>query len=70
MYNILSSTNNISPSDLFFGAQDLHHKLHNVHVWGYPVYVLNPTLQPGNKIPRWEPPSKWVFFVDLLMMEY
>ena len=29
-----------------------------MHVWGCPVYVLNPSLQSGNKIPRWEPRSK------------
>ena len=57
-YNILPRSNNISPSDLYFGSTIPRHKLRNMHVWGCPVYVLNPTLQAGNKIPRWEPRSK------------
>ena len=56
--NNLPRNNNVSPSDLFFGASIPRHKLQNVHVWGCPVYVLNPTLQAGNRIPRWEPRSR------------
>ncbi len=63
--NILPRSNNISPCDLFFGATIPRHKLLNLHVWGCPVYVLNPTLQAGNKIPRWEPRSKCGVFCGL-----
>ena len=34
-------------------------------MWGCPVYVLSPTLQSGNKIPRWEPRSKRGVFCGL-----
>ena len=64
VYNILSQSNNISPSDLFYGATVPRHKLQNMHVRGCPVYVLNPTLQAG-KIPRWEPRSKRGVFCGL-----
>ena len=65
VYNILRRSNNISPSDLYFGSTIPRHKLWNMYVWGCPVYVLCPTLQAGNKIPRWEPRSKLGIFCGL-----
>ena len=32
---------------------------------GCPVYVLSPTHQSGNKIPRWEPRTKYRVFYGL-----
>jgi hypothetical protein len=29
--------------------------LSRLRVWGYPVYVLDPALQDGKKIPKWFP---------------
>jgi len=65
VYNILPRANKVSPCDLFFGSTIPRHKLQNLHVWGCPVYVLNPSLQSGNKIPRWEPRSKRGVFCGL-----
>ena len=65
VYNIRPRSNNISPSHLFYGATVPQHKLQNMHILGYPVYVLNPTLQVGYKIPRWEPRSKRGVFCEL-----
>ena len=28
-------------------------QLHELHVWGCPAYVLEPTLQDGRKLPKW-----------------
>jgi hypothetical protein len=28
-----------------------------MHVWGCPVYVLDPKLQDGKKLPKWNPHS-------------
>ena len=65
LYNTLPRSNGISPGDFFFGARIPRHKLRNLHVWGCPVYVLNPSLQAGKKIPRWEPRSKQGVFCGL-----
>ena len=65
IYNALPRANGISPCDLFFGTRVPRHKLRNLHVWGCPVYVLNPSLQAGKKIPRWEPRSKRGVFCGL-----
>ena len=47
VYNNLPRHNNIYPSDLFYGTRVPRHKLQNMHVWGCPVYVVNPSLQSG-----------------------
>jgi len=32
--------------------------LQRLHVWGCPVYVLDPKLQDGKKLPKWQPRSR------------
>ena len=66
--NNIPRTYNVSPSDLFLGTRVPRHKLQNMHVWGCPDYVLNPSLQAGQKIPRWEPRSKRGVFFGLSMV--
>lgn len=39
--------------------------LHNTHVWGCPSYVLDPTLQDGKKLPKWQPRSRRGMFVGV-----
>ena len=39
-------TKSVMPSALYLQRQ---------HVWGCPVYVLDPRLQDGKKIPKWDP---------------
>ena len=55
----------ISPNDIFLGTRVPRYKLRNMHMWGCPVYVLNPSLQAGKKIPHWEPQSKEGVFCGL-----
>ena len=40
-------------------------RLKDLHVWGCPVYVLEPALQDGKKIPRWKPRSRRAVFLWL-----
>jgi hypothetical protein len=35
-----------------------HSGLTNAHVWGCPVYVLDPKLQDGKKLPKWDPRAR------------
>ena len=46
-----------SPCDLFSRTRYPLKNLHNMHVWGCPVYVLEKSLADGKKIPRWKPRS-------------
>ena len=52
-----SLTTGLSPIDLFTKTRWPQHKLHDLHVWGCPVYVLDKTLADGKKLPRWKPRS-------------
>ena len=63
IYNNTPNQNGIAPADLFTGVQIPRHKLKDIHVWGAPVYVLDPTLQQGRKLPKWEPRARRGIFV-------
>ena len=54
----------VSPDELFSGVRfpDYSH-LQRSHVWGCPVYVLDPALQDGKKIPKWKPRSRRGFYL-------
>ena len=45
--------------ELFSGTKfSSYNPLRRAHVWGCPVYVLDPKLQDGKKIPKWTPRSR------------
>lgn len=54
IYNhIPRSDTGLSPHDLFTRQRYPTNKLHDIHVWGCPAYVLDKTVQDGKKLPRW-----------------
>mmetsp|Transcript_15021 Transcript_15021/g.28265 ORF Transcript_15021/g.28265 Transcript_15021/m.28265 type:complete len:2300 (+) Transcript_15021:159-7058(+) len=63
LYNTLPNHLGTCPADLFIGSVAPRHKLRDLHVWGCPVYVLDPTLQQGKKLPRWQPRSRRGLFL-------
>jgi len=63
IYNHFPDAHGIAPADLFSGTQFPRHKLKDIHTWGCPVYVLDPTLQRGKKLPKWQPRSRKGIFV-------
>ena len=40
-------------------------KLSELHVWGCPVYVLEPKLQDGKKLPKWNTKSRRGVYMGL-----
>ena len=48
-------TTGVAPIEIFSGVSlsMFEHLTHN-HVWGCPVYVLDPKLQDGKKLPKWQ----------------
>ena len=52
-----SPVTGLSPSDLFTKTRWPQKRLHDIHVWGCPLYVLNKSIQDGKKIPKWRPRS-------------
>jgi hypothetical protein len=64
----------ICPADIFTGLAVPRHRLMGLHVWGCQVdrhvwgctlYVLDPNIQQGQQLPRWEPCSKIGMFLGL-----
>jgi hypothetical protein len=58
----------LSPSDVFTRTRWPHKRFHDMHVWGCPVYVLEKSLQDGQKIPRWRPRSNRTVYVGVSAM--
>jgi hypothetical protein len=56
----------IAPVELFTGATLADYSyISRAKVWGCPVYVLDPKLQDGKKIPKWDPRSRRGMFVGM-----
>ena len=59
LYNhIPNRKTGLTPLELFTKEKADHRELLQTHVWGCPVYVLDPTLQDGKKIPKWNKRSR------------
>jgi hypothetical protein len=53
------SDTKLSPIEMFTQTKfHNHHHLQNLHVFGCPVYVLDPTLQDAKKLPKWNRRSR------------
>ena len=48
----------MTPLELWTSTKTSHIALKNVHPWGCPVYVLDPRLQDGQKLPKWKTRSR------------
>ena len=55
VYNHLVNDKGITPDNLFTGSTIPRHTLKDPHVFGCPVYMLDPVLQAVKKLPRWIP---------------
>ncbi len=63
--NLPSQDTDLSPEELWMGLQSSHAALTHARVWGCPAYMLEPRLQDGKKIPKWEPRSRHGQFVGV-----
>ena len=57
MYNNITSDSNVAPSDVFRGEIFPCYKLRTFHVWGCPLYVLDPKISNAQNISHWKPKS-------------
>jgi len=53
----------VSPNELWSRTRFPTNSLGRAHVFGCPVYVLDPKLQDGHKIPKWDPRARLGMFV-------
>ena len=57
--NLPNRETKLAPVELFSGTRfSTYNHLQRAHVWGCPVYVLDPKLQDGKKIPKWNPRAR------------
>ena len=49
---------NFTPMELLTGMKSDHHDWNRVKTWGCPVFVLDPTLQDGKKLPKFQRRSR------------
>jgi hypothetical protein len=66
LYNNLPGKDGMAPEEKWSGSSfaDYNH-MHRLHPWGCPAYVLDPKLQDGKKLPKWQPRSRKGKFVGL-----
>jgi hypothetical protein len=64
IWNNLPSADGLSPEEKWSGSKfhDFDH-LRRLHPWGCPVFVLDPKLQDGKKLPKWQPRSRQGKFI-------
>ena len=48
----------LSPLDVFSNSRQPQRRLHDIHVWGSPGYLLDKRIADGKKLPRWEAKSQ------------
>eukprot|EP00804_Cyclotella_cryptica_P029108 CCRYP_005282-RA/>CCRYP_005282-RA protein AED:0.23 eAED:0.21 QI:0/0/0/0.75/0/0/4/0/1154 len=53
----------LSPEEMFSGIKCPRSGLPRTHVFGCPVYVLDPRLQDGKKIPKWDSRARQGLFI-------
>ena len=59
IWNHIPGRDNLAPEEKWTGTRfkDYRH-LRRLRPWGCPAYVLDPTLQDGKKLPKWDPRSR------------
>ena len=57
--NLPGKRNKLAPIEILSHSKfDNYLHLQRAHVWGCPVYVLDPAIQDGKKLPKWKPRSR------------
>ena len=57
MNHIPREETGLSPIEIFSRKTWPKSKLHDLYVWGCPIYVLDDTISDGKRLPRWRPRS-------------
>ena len=55
----------LSALDVFTSTRQPTRRLHDLHVFGSPAYLLDKSIADGKKLPRWKPRSERVIFVGI-----
>jgi len=55
LHNDTHGPSGLSPLEIFSGVKSLSNKLCDFHPFGCPIFISDPSLQQGHKIPHWKP---------------
>jgi hypothetical protein len=54
LHNSTPTNSGFTPKEIFTGLKG-RNSLPDFHPFGCPIFILEPSLQQGHKIPRWKP---------------
>ncbi len=57
LHNSTPGVSGLTPEEIFTGSKQ-RNRLGDFHPFGCPIFVLDPSLQQGYKVPRWKPRSR------------
>ena len=63
IHNATPGPSGLSSEEIFSRQKARPDRLLNFHTFGCPVFVLDPTLQKGQKIPKWHPRSRQAIYL-------
>ena len=68
VYNrVPNQESKMSPMEILTKTKSNHRDLQRSHVWGCPVFVLEPKLQDDQKLPKWNRRSRLGQFIGFQM---
>jgi hypothetical protein len=63
VHNATPGPSGLSPEEIFSRQKAKQNRLMDFHTFGCPVFVLEPRLQQGLKIPKWQPRSRQAVYL-------
>jgi hypothetical protein len=63
VHNATPGRSGLSPEEIFTRQKSRQDRLMDYHTFGCPVFVLDPTLQQGHKLPKWQPRSRQAVYL-------
>ncbi len=57
LHNTTPGPSGLTPEEIFTGLKNCN-RFSEFHPFGCPIFILNPSFQQGNKVPRWKPRSQ------------
>jgi hypothetical protein len=63
IHNATPGPSGLSPEEIFTKQKARHDRLLDFHTFGCPVFVLDPSLQQGMKIPKWKPRARQAVYL-------
>jgi len=63
IHNATPGPSGLSPEEIFTQQKSCPDRLLDFHTFGCPVFVLEPSLQQGHKIPKWQPRARQAIYL-------